>query len=59
MVENERQIEEYERISSDLLEWIRRTIEKLNDRRFVNSLAGVQKQLAEFNTYRTQEKPPK
>lgn len=59
LMENERQIEDYERMSSDLLEWIRRTIEQLNDRRFVNSLAGVQKQLTEFNNYRTQEKPPK
>ncbi|VIO98225.1 beta-G spectrin, identical [Brugia malayi] len=59
LVENEKLINNYERLSSDLLEWIRQTIESLNDRHFVNSLNGVQKQLAEFNNYRTQEKPPK
>ncbi|MCP9264820.1 Spectrin beta chain [Dirofilaria immitis] len=59
LVENEKLINNYERLSSDLLEWIRQTIELLNDRHFVNSLNGVQKQLAEFNSYRTQEKPPK
>uniref|UniRef100_A0A914RML4 Calponin-homology (CH) domain-containing protein n=1 Tax=Parascaris equorum TaxID=6256 RepID=A0A914RML4_PAREQ len=42
-------VSDYERLSTDLLEWIRRTIETLNDRHFVNSLTGVQKQLAEFN----------
>lgn len=58
-METDRLIGEYERLSSDLLEWIRQTIEKLNDRHFVNSLSGVQKQLAEFNSYRTEEKRPK
>lgn len=58
-MENEKLINNYERLSSDLLEWIRQTIESLNDRHFVNSLSGVQKQLAEFNNYRTQEKPSK
>ncbi len=59
LVENDRQIAEYETLSSDLLEWIKRTIEQLNDRHFANDLNGVQKQLADFNNYRTQEKPPK
>uniref|UniRef100_A0A158R574 Spectrin beta chain n=1 Tax=Syphacia muris TaxID=451379 RepID=A0A158R574_9BILA len=59
LMETDRLIGDYERLSTDLLEWIRETIEKLNDRHFVNSLAGVQKQLAEFNSYRTEEKRPK
>ncbi|TKR87947.1 hypothetical protein L596_012272 [Steinernema carpocapsae] len=59
LMESEHLVNEYERLSSDLLEWIKETISKLNDRHFVNSLGGVQKQLAEFNNYRTQEKPPK
>uniref|UniRef100_A0A914XEU2 Spectrin beta chain n=1 Tax=Plectus sambesii TaxID=2011161 RepID=A0A914XEU2_9BILA len=59
LMENEAMIGDYERLSSDLLEWIKRTIESLNDRRFANSLTGVQKQLTDFNNYRTQEKPPK
>jgi len=52
-------ISDYEALTSDLLEWIQRTITTLNDRQFVNSLAGVQQQLATFNGYRTVEKPPK
>lgn len=58
-MENDKLVQRYETLSSDLLEWIRRTIEELNDRQFINSLAGVQKQLADFNNYRTQDKPPK
>lgn len=58
-MENEAMINDYERLSSDLLEWIKRQIEGLNDRHFANSLSGVQKQLTDFNSYRTQEKPPK
>jgi spectrin beta len=52
-------INDYETMTSDLLEWIQRTIEALNDRNFANSLIGVQQQLATFNGYRTVEKPPK
>ncbi|ETN76081.1 spectrin repeat-containing domain protein [Necator americanus] len=59
LMENEKMINRYETISSDLLEWIKEKIEILNDRTFHNSLHGVQEQLAEFNAYRTQEKPPK
>ncbi len=58
-MENERMIHEYESFTSDLLEWIKQTIEQLNKRDFINSLVGVQKQLTEFNNYRTTEKPPK
>jgi len=52
-------IRDYETMTSDLLEWIQKTITTLNDREFANSLAGVQQQLATFNGYRTMEKPPK
>ena len=52
-------INDYETLTSDLHEWIRNTIENLNDRTFANSLNGVQTQLTAFNTYRTVEKPPK
>ncbi|KAL7639380.1 UNVERIFIED_CONTAM: hypothetical protein RMT77_009881 [Armadillidium vulgare] len=58
-MENERMIKEYETLTSELLKWIEATIESLNDRQFTNSLAGVQQQLAQFNAYRTVEKPPK
>lgn len=58
-LDNERMLEEYENLTSDLLEWIKDTIMRLNEREFANSLSGVQSQLLEFNTYRTVEKPPK
>uniref|UniRef100_A0A665T3N2 Spectrin beta chain n=1 Tax=Echeneis naucrates TaxID=173247 RepID=A0A665T3N2_ECHNA len=58
-IETEKMIEKYESLASDLLEWIEQTIIILNNRKFANSLLGVQQQLQAFNTYRTVEKPPK
>ncbi|XP_028314612.1 spectrin beta chain, non-erythrocytic 1-like isoform X2 [Gouania willdenowi] len=58
-IETERMIEKYESLASDLLEWIEQTIIILYNRKFSNSLIGVQQQLQAFNTYRTVEKPPK
>ncbi|XP_014253715.1 alpha-actinin, sarcomeric isoform X1 [Cimex lectularius] len=57
--ENERLMEEYERLASDLLEWIRRTMPWLESRVTDNSLAGVQKKLEEYRTYRRKLKPPR
>ncbi|XP_028968283.1 spectrin beta chain-like [Galendromus occidentalis] len=56
-MDNDKLIEDYERLTSDLLRWIEQTIAVLGDRNFTNSLVGVQKQLADFNQYRTAEKP--
>ncbi|TPP60271.1 Spectrin beta chain [Fasciola gigantica] len=58
-IETDNLITQYETLTTDLLEWIEKTIELLNNRTFANSLSGVQHQLAGFNTYRTIEKPPK
>lgn len=58
-LENDQMVADYESLTSDLLNWIRLTIEELNDREFVNSLNGVQQQLSTFNTYRNVGKPPK
>ena len=58
-INTENSIDEYETLTSDLLEWIEQTIVILKDRQFANSLTGVQQQLAAFNTYRIVEKPPK
>ncbi|XP_046599297.1 spectrin beta chain isoform X3 [Neodiprion lecontei] len=58
-MENDRMIHDYESLTSDLLRWIEGTIEALGDRRFANSLVGVQTQLSQFSNYRTVEKPPK
>lgn len=57
--ENERLMEEYERLASDLLEWIRRTTPWLENRTTDNTLNGVLKKLNEFRTYRRSHKPPR
>ncbi|CAL8111578.1 unnamed protein product [Orchesella dallaii] len=57
--ENERLMEEYERLASDLLEWIRRTMPWLANRQTDNSLINVQKKLEEYRTYRRVHKPPR
>uniref|UniRef100_A0A915M9S2 Calponin-homology (CH) domain-containing protein n=1 Tax=Meloidogyne javanica TaxID=6303 RepID=A0A915M9S2_MELJA len=59
LMENEALVERYEQLSSDLLEWIKAKIAELNDRQFANSLKDVQQQLASFNAYRVEEKPPR
>lgn len=58
-MDNDRMIQEYESLTSELLRWIESTISSLGDRHFANSLTGVQGQLSQFNNYRTVEKPPK
>lgn len=57
--ENERLMEEYERLASDLLEWIRRTTPWLENRVTDNTLISVQKKLEEFRSYRRVHKPPR
>lgn len=49
----------YERLTTNLLSWIRQTTSELEKRNFPNSLEGIQKQLLSFKQYRTIEKPPK
>merc|ERR1719481_116514 len=57
--ENERLVEEYERLSSNLLEWIMRTLPCLESRKSSNSLTAVQKKLEEYREYRRRHKPPR
>jgi len=57
--ENERLMEEYERLTSDLLEWIRRTLPWLQARQSDNSLSDLQKKLEEYRLYRRNHKPPR
>jgi spectrin beta len=58
-IQIDKDIKEYETLTSDLLEWIKATIEQLSDRQFANSLQGVQQQLTAFNQYRMNEKTAK
>ncbi|TSO67499.1 Spectrin beta chain, non-erythrocytic 5 [Bagarius yarrelli] len=50
---------DYERMVSHLLQWIRTKIVMLDDRSFPNSLPGMKQLVAAFKTFRTVEKPPK
>ncbi|XP_076367736.1 alpha-actinin-like isoform X2 [Tachypleus tridentatus] len=57
--ENERLMDEYERLVSDLLDWINKTTPWLENRTADNTLNGVQKKLEEFRNYRRVGKPPR
>ena len=59
MLELEKMVDDYEALTSVLLEWIKTKITILNSRNFPNSLEGIQKELITFKEYRTVEKPPK
>eukprot|EP00794_Sanderia_malayensis_P017796 gene17796-19573_t len=58
-VDNDRLILDYEEMSTNMLKWVHETIVRLSSRDFGNSFSALQQQMAEFNNYRTQEKPPK
>ena len=49
----------YEKLTRNLLEWIKLKIASLESRKFPNSLEGIQRELLAFKQYRTVEKPPK
>ncbi|CAG10070.1 unnamed protein product [Tetraodon nigroviridis] len=57
--ENEKMMEEYERLASELLEWIRRTTPWLENRTPEKTMAEMQRKLEDFRDYRRQHKPPK
>ncbi|XP_030189868.1 LOW QUALITY PROTEIN: alpha-actinin-2 [Lynx canadensis] len=57
--ENERLMEEYERLASELLEWIRRTIPWLENRTPEKAMHAMQQKLEDFRDYRRKHKPPK
>jgi len=59
LVDLEQMQDDYERLVTDLLEWIHAKIGELNDRNFSNSLVGIKRDMANFTNYRLQEKPPK
>ncbi|KAM8854458.1 alpha-actinin-4 isoform 1-T1 [Synchiropus picturatus] len=57
--ENEHLMEDYEKLASDLLEWIRRTIPWLENKTPEKTMALMQEKLEEFRDYRRCHKPPK
>ncbi|XP_069464034.1 alpha-actinin-2 [Ambystoma mexicanum] len=57
--QNEKLMEDYERLASELLEWIRRTIPWLENRTPEKSMHAMLKKLDDFRDYRRKHKPPK
>ncbi|KAK7152825.1 hypothetical protein R3I93_010909 [Phoxinus phoxinus] len=57
--ENEKLMEDYERLASELLEWIRRTIPWLENRAAEKTMIEMQRKLEDFRDYRRMHKPPK
>ncbi|KAK7122190.1 hypothetical protein R3I94_019343 [Phoxinus phoxinus] len=57
--ENEKLMEEYERLASELLEWIVRTTPWLEKRSAENTLTAMRCKLEDFRDYRRLHKPPK
>uniref|UniRef100_A0A8C6V0B8 Actinin alpha 3b n=1 Tax=Neogobius melanostomus TaxID=47308 RepID=A0A8C6V0B8_9GOBI len=57
--ENEKLMEEYEKLASELLEWIRRTIPWLENRVAEQTMRSMQQKLEDFRDYRRIHKPPR
>ncbi|XP_041090498.1 alpha-actinin-4 [Polyodon spathula] len=57
--ENENLMEDYEKLASDLLEWIRATIPWLENRAPEKTMQEMQLKLEDFRGYRRVHKPPK
>ncbi|XP_033928026.1 alpha-actinin-4 isoform X1 [Melopsittacus undulatus] len=57
--ENEHLMEDYEKLASDLLQWIERTIPWLESRSAQRTLQELQQQLEELRLYRRVHKPPR
>lgn len=59
MMDADNKKEQYSRLTTNLLTWIRNKTIELEKRNFPNSLEGIQQELLNFKEYRTIEKPPK
>ncbi|XP_072524179.1 alpha-actinin-2-like isoform X3 [Salminus brasiliensis] len=57
--ENEKLMEDYEKLASELLEWIRRTTPWLENRTSETTMTAMRKKLEDFRDYRRMHKPPK
>lgn len=59
MVDIEAQKENYDALTTELLQWIEQTILKLREKDFPNSLSGMQTLMQDFKKFRTELKPAK
>ncbi|KAL7032822.1 hypothetical protein ACKWTF_007407 [Chironomus riparius] len=59
MMDADNKKDQYEQLTSDLLQWVRMKTKELEKRDFPNLLEGIQQELLSFKQYRTIEKPPK
>ncbi|PAV78345.1 hypothetical protein WR25_24776 isoform B [Diploscapter pachys] len=57
--ENEKMMEDYENLASDLLAWINRWMPWLANRANDMTLPGAQQKLDDYRNYRRREKPPR
>ncbi|WKY10243.1 hypothetical protein Q1695_002526 [Nippostrongylus brasiliensis] len=57
--ENEKMMQEYEHLASDLLAWINRWMPWLANRTTDDNLSKAQKKLDDYRNYRRHEKPPR
>ncbi|KAJ7373413.1 hypothetical protein OS493_013006 [Desmophyllum pertusum] len=57
--DNEKMMEDYENMASDLLDWINKTLPGLQDRTSDGTLDDMQKKLDALRVYRRSEKPPR
>ncbi|XP_027038747.1 alpha-actinin-like [Pocillopora damicornis] len=57
--DNEKMMEDYEKVASDLLDWINKTLPWLKDRSSDGTLGDMQKKLDALRVYRRSEKPPR
>ncbi|XP_031561014.1 alpha-actinin-1-like [Actinia tenebrosa] len=57
--DNEKMMEDYETLASDLMDWINKTLPRFKNRDSDGTLADMQKKLEELRNYRGGEKPPK
>ena len=51
--------DDYDRLTTDLLNWIYNKIHQLENRNFPNNLHGIQEEMTKFKNYRVSEKPTK
>ncbi|KAK3749497.1 hypothetical protein QZH41_013472, partial [Actinostola sp. cb2023] len=57
--DNEKMMEDYENLASDLLDWINQKLPQMENRETDGTLADMQRKVEDLRKYRREEKPPK